>query len=256
MRTAAWSVAMGLAFLIPTTVNGETRKEQLILFGTQVRVEVDAQGHVGTVTPDPALSPPVAKAVQELVSGWRFDPPARDGHVAGGVTFLQLAACAVPVGGSYQFAVALYSSGPARSGPPAPLIPVRMLRAGRSLSFKLNYRVLPDGTAQIDDIVFVNGGNPGDHRIIRESVQSWFRASKFEPEQLDGKPVATRMSLPIAFESGQRIYSSRSAAQAASAKQHQERALEHPSCKAAMAANRSEDRQIALDSPFQLAPGG
>jgi hypothetical protein len=251
---------VALALLMSGAANGETRKDQLIFFATQARVEIDAQGHVGTVTPDPTLSPAIAQAIRDIVGGWQFAPPARDGKVASGVTYLQLSACAAPVDGKYRFAVELFGSGPARTGPAGPRLPSRVMRAGRPVSLKLNYRVLPDGTVQIDDIVFVEGVNRADQSALRESLKSWFRASKFEPEQLDGRPVATRMSLPIDIEFVQRTIvdselSARLAAQAEGEKQLQARALEAPSCKTAMEANRNKDRQVALDSPFKLAPG-
>ena len=257
MRAAITVATVGLALLLSNAVIGETRKNQLIMFGTQARVEIDAQGRVGTVTPDQTLSPAVAQAIREIVSAWQFAPPARDGQVAGGVTFLQLSACAVPVDGKYRFAVDLYGSGPARTGPPAPRIPDRVLRSSRSYRLRLEYRVLPDETAQIDDIVFVEGDNPGDQSAIRESLKSWFRASTFDPKQLDGKPVATRVSMPIEILAESRTaYESLEAAQNASEKQLQAWALEQNTCKVAMEANRNKDRQVALDSPFQLAPGG
>ena len=104
-------------------------------------------------------------------------------------------------------------------------------------------------------------GRGADQSLLRDSLKIWFRDSKFEPEQLDGRPVATRMSLPMKFEVGPRTMhdsplAAHLAAQAAGEEQLQARALEAPSCKTAMESNRSGDRQVALDSPFQLAPGG
>ena len=235
---------------------GEARVAKLVQFRTQARVEVDSAGKVVAVTPDPALPAAVGSAIRNTVAGWRFAPPTKDGRAVSGVTFLYLGACAVPEGENFRFAVSYRGSGPAHSGPSAPAFPFGAMRPGHSLKLKLSYTVLADGTARVEEIVFPKGdrGADADKPAFRRSLQEWVKASKFEPEQLDGRPVATRMSHPIEFKLG--TTGTFNSAQRDGEKEAQRSAAAQPSCQTALAATKDDERPVALDSPFQLLPPG
>jgi hypothetical protein len=254
MRIATTVALIAIGFATPIAAKANT-KDPLVLFSTQARVEIDSQGKVTNVTPDPTLSPAISKAIQQTVGSWQFAPPARAGRVGGGVTYLSLSACAALENGTYRLAVDLLGSGPSWKGP-APTFPAQIMRAGRSVSLRLDYRVLADGTGQIDDVVFTKGSTSSDERALRESMRKWIRASKFQPEILDGVPLVTRVSSTMNFVSEKRTYPSLSAAQSATEKGQRESAAANATCKTAMEAARGADRQIAVDSPFQLLPPG
>jgi hypothetical protein len=252
MRKAAVVALIAIGFAI--AARAET-KDPLVLFSTQARVEIDRLGKVTNVTPDPTLSPAISKAIEQTVGSWQFAPPARAGRVGSGVTYLSLSACAALENGTYRLAVDLLGSGPSWKGP-APTFPSQIMRAGRSVSLRLDYRVLADGTGQIDDVVFTKGSTPSDERALRESMRKWIRASKFQPEILEGVPLVTRLSSTMNFVSEKHTYESPSAAQSAGEKDQRKSAAANPTCKTAMEAARGVDRQMAVDSPFHLLPPG
>lgn len=257
MKAAVSMMALGLSLAGSALAAGEAPAGKLLMFSTQARIEVDSQGKVVAVTPDPALPAAVGAAIQSTVGSWRFTPPAKEGRAVNGVTFVQLGACAVPEAGNYRFAVAYRGNGPARSGPPAPRFPLREMRAGHSSKLQLNYSVLANGTARIDEITVLEGSKRADQRAFRGAVENWVNAIKFEPELVDGVPVVTKMSYPIVFMAGgTQSFSSFQAARKKFEKEDQARAAAQPSCQTALGASDNSDRQVALDSPFQLLPPG
>ena len=69
---------------------------------------------------------------------------------------------------------------------------------GDSARVKVEYRVMTDGTALIDDIHFETGAT-AYHRQYRQSIETWLKSGSYRPEQLDGQPVVTRISVPVEF---------------------------------------------------------
>lgn len=134
---------------------GPTAK--LAVFATQARVEVDASGTVVSVTPDPKLLPLVGDAIVSTVAAWTFVPPRRDGRAVGGVTHVQLGACAAPAGDGFRLAIDYRSHGPGRVGPPSPEYPRELIRQRASAKVQLDYRVEADGTAVIEQVEVEKG---------------------------------------------------------------------------------------------------
>lgn len=230
---------------------------KLISFSTQARVEVDGQGRVAGVTTDAALAPVFAQAVKATVEKMRFAPPMKDGRPVSGVTFVWLGACAVPEAASadYRFAVVYQGNGPARHGP-YPRYPFEMMHAGQSAKMRLNYHILANGSAEIDAIEMTEGR--GQYRaLLRKTLQDWIAASTFEPEQLDGLPVTTKMSMPVEFKAGpQQNYNSLASARKHAEKETQASAAASRSCMTAKQGSDLQEREMALDSPFHLQPQG
>jgi hypothetical protein len=152
--------------------------------------------------------------------------------------------------------VAYRGNGPARSGPVAPHYPAKEQRAGHSAKLFLKYSVMADGAARIDEITVLEGSER-DQRAFRGAVEDWINETKFEPESVDGVPVVTRMSYPVMFLAGEsQTFYSLKAAREHREKEDQAWAATQSSCKTALGAVDSNDKQIALDSPFHLLPPG
>lgn len=229
---------------------------RLTVLAAQTRVQVDHEGRVVGVRPDPELPDAINQAIRNTVVQWRFRPPMKDGLPVDGVTFLQVNACAVPEGANFRLSVAYRGNGPARVGDDKPQFPRAAMLRGLSAKLRLDFTVLTDGSARVDRLDFIE--SPKDRRTgndFLQSVRTWIEKSRFEPEQLGGVPVETKVSGPVSFmSSNERVYSR---AEAAKKIDHEQQAwaADQDACKAAMATERKPaDHPVAVDSPFQLLP--
>ena len=117
------------------------------------------------------------------------------------------------------------------------------MRFGVSANLQITYRILPDGSAQVEDIVFLEGGKRFD-KSFRATAKKWLESSRFYPERVDGAPVSTRESITLAFGVGTGIDS----------KYRQAVDERLTDCQAALTARNADTRQLALDSAFHLIP--
>lgn len=254
-RFSRISVAIAAIFaMIGPAGAGETPgKPALAVITTQARVEVGADGRVIAVQPDTTLPAAVAQAIQRTIGAWRFAAPVRDGQPAGGVTYVQIGACAVNVDGDMRMAFDYQGNGPRRHGPstPRPSSSIaQQIRPGEAVKLQLTYRVGADGVATVESVDRISG-KANISNAFRPAVEEWIRASKFEPELVGGEPVATRMSLPIEF-----TVLKRNQTRGGPKAIEQAFAAERPSCQAALGSAAKQDKAVALDSPFTLLPSG
>ena len=177
-----------------------------------------------------------------------------------GVTFARQEACAVPEGGAYRLAVRFLGNGPgatkAPDGIPAPRYPAEAQRAGASATVKVGYRVDPNGEVVVESTELVKGRGPHG-RTFLETARSWTDGLRAEPEQLDGRPVATRVSYTIEFTVGQ-TFSGPAArtlmqrhAEAEQAQRQAERIAASAACATAFRERDALPAHVALDSPFR-----
>jgi hypothetical protein len=256
-RITGWAIGFVWVLAATTALAADTpAAPQALAFRTMAQVEIDAQGGVSAVRIEPSLPPAVAQVMRDVVGKWRFSPPTRDGHAATGLTYVQLAACAVPADGNYRFAVAYNGHGPGQLGPP-PRVPMSSMRENETVDMKVTYRVLSDGTGTIEDIAFVKGANSRNKRAIESALHDWMKAATFQPEQVDGQPVNTRMTKTVRFATGESMtFFSMSAARQHYAKEQRLATEKQPACQAAAGGQQDELRATALDSPFTLLPQG
>jgi len=250
MAAAMTIAAAGLA-----SAAGKSAEPQLSMFNTQARVEIGVDGKILAVQPDPALPPVIGQAIQSAVLGWRFAAPSRAGQPVGGVTFVQIAGCAVPVGDGLRMAFDYRSNGPGRSGQEAPRYPVDLARRGVSAALQLTYRVQADGTAVVEQVA-VEKGDARVQKGFRRAIEEWIGSNRFQPELLDGQPVATRVSFPVEFMMSTKPFQSQAAVLREMKAQQQAWAADSTSCKTALGNAAKLDRTVVLDSPFKLLPAG
>lgn len=246
----AMAMAIGLAGAAGAIE--KTGSNKLTVISTQARVEVSAEGKVIAVQPDSKLPASVARAVQSTVAGWRFAAPMKDGKPVGGVTYVQLGACAAEVDGSLRMAFDYQGNGPRRDGPLWPQFPVEQIRPGQSAKMKMIYRVGADGVAEVESVERIEG-KALSSQAFRSVMNDWIGASTFAPELVAGEPVATRMSLPVEFRVVKRDYTR---SRLSPNDIEQALAAERTTCQAALGNARNQDKAAALDSPFKLLSSG
>ncbi len=230
------------------------------LFSVVSRVSVDAEGIVQDVEPTTTLSPAINAALEANARKIHFAPPMKQGHAVPGITYVVQEACAALDGGTFRLAIRYRGNGPKSNGFPAPRYPPDALRAGASATVSVTYRVLATGAAELENATLTKGSTRWA-RDFKQSITEWVGQLHYLPEQLDGQPVATRVSYPVEFRSGPRTtrtYSSLADAKRASerdaarikAEQQAQRIAASPACATAMAASDDAPRQLALDSAF------
>ncbi|MGY0633815.1 energy transducer TonB [Luteimonas sp. A478] len=178
-------------------------QEGVVAFPTVARVAVDAEGRPSEVSGAERLPQPIREFVETTVGGWRFEPVVVDGVARQGVTWVQLAVCAVPQGEKLALSARFVRNGPAQPGGTsllvdAPNYPKSALIRGVTGDMEVAYTVQPDGSAVLDGIEY-EGDERQLSRHFRRALQDWVSAMRFEPEMLDGQPIATRLSTPVSF---------------------------------------------------------
>jgi hypothetical protein len=236
-------------------VDGAAAK--LVAFRAEAKVTLDATGKPVSVEPSADLPAPIRDFIRQRVATWHFSPPEQDGVTGPAVTYLRLGACAIPqADGNYRLAVdfkdngPLYANGPMLNPPAYPKDAlVRRIGAKADVTFVVGV----DGLATIEGIEYEDGSN---HRRdgIDAALREWVRGMRYEPEQLAGHAVRTRIHVPVTFSITAPEASTRDALRD---KAH-ERAVTSEECRLAAgdAAPPEGLRPVALNSPVKLEPAG
>jgi hypothetical protein len=234
---------LALALLAPLAAAAPDKAPRLLFVQTESRIEVDAQGNITAIRTTPQLPPEVEAVVHDNLRKLRFAPPMKDGRPVAGVTFASQDACAAPVDGRYTFAVKYRGNGPSMDRSHPPVYPRELERRGIQSKWTVEYAIAADGHASVVGITRREGGdgNRGDAEF-RKVLTQWIEGSRFSPEQLDGQPVATRMSTKVDFV----LDTGSPAALRAKAN------AGNDACKLALDARDGANQTVALDSPFKL----
>lgn len=222
----------------------------LVLLSAESRVEVGADGKVVAVAADAGLPAAVNEALASNIRRMRFAPPMKEGRAVPGVTYVWQDACAAPDKGAYRFAVKYRGNGPSLVQKLYPRYPAEAQRAGQVAAWKVSYDVLPDGSAQLHQADRKKGSSRRFDPQFRSAIGAWISAMRFRPEILDSQAVATRVATDVEFRLGRPGRAETSNAPDA----RMARAVRNDSCTAAIAAGDKEDRDVALNSPFQPLP--
>jgi len=239
---------LGVALLLVAVGASSAEPEKKpIHFRAHARVALDAQGVPQQVEVDQRLPAVIRGAVAERVMAWRFEPARIDNQAHAGATTVFVDACAVPSdGGNMRLAVEYDWNGPGyadgRYFHPAPRYPIDAAKQGKVGSFRVVLKVGADGRASVDTIEVQRG----QLRLFEEARRSWVAQLRYVPEEVDGKPVATRVAIPVDFSMGGPLSTRQQVRQEREAKRNSSE------CIAAMGGGKEEAPQpVVLDSPFK-----
>ena len=84
-----------------------------------------------------------------------------------------------------------------------PQYPVNALRSGVEGNMQVIYTVQPDGSATLDSITYPEQEEKRMQRYFDRSLREWVSAMRYQPEEVDGRPIATRHRTPVEFSLGQ-----------------------------------------------------
>jgi outer membrane biosynthesis protein TonB len=233
----AGALAVAFTAMLAPAAAAPPADAKLLLVQTESRVEVDAQGNVTAVKTTPQLPADIEAIVDGNLRKLRFEPPMKDGKAVAGVTYAVQDACAAPVDGKYAFAVKYRGNGPsmARSAHP-PLYPRGPMMRGIQAEWNVEYTVGADGKGSVAGLKLLSGGGGRDDAEFRKVLKDWIANMPFQPEQLDGQPVATRMSTKVSFVLDNKRRDVKASNEA---------------CQLALQARDDDDRAVAIDSPFK-----
>lgn len=181
---------------------GENNNKKLITFKTYAKVSVDEHGRPTQVEAPKELPDPIRNYIERRIGSWSFAPPARDGKVSNGVTYVRLGACAVPAEGGYSLAIDYKSNGP---GWPeglfqrGPRYPQNTAAVVSGAALKTTFVVEPDGSMTVEEIEWLSREAGPVRKNFEKSVKEWLGGMRFLPEELDGKKLRTRASVVTEF---------------------------------------------------------
>ena len=222
--------------------------DRLVAFRAEARVELDAGGHPTRIEASKDLPEAIRAYIEKRIATYTFSPPARDGVSGAAVTYLALGACAVPVDGGYRLGLDLKGNGPRFMGAriQAPEYPREAMRAHAQARITTQLLVAPDGSATLEKATYADSHQQA-RRAFDDSLEQWARRLKFEPEQLGGQPIATRVEIGLNFTLPGRE----------SIREMEDglrrRYAKAPECRAA-AGEATGLESIAVDSPVDVTP--
>jgi len=231
---------LALSLLAPAAA-APPQVPELVLIHAESRIEVDASGQVVAVETLTKLTPEVQAFLADKLRKQRFEPPMLDGRPVGGVTYAWQDVCAAPVDGAYRLAVKFRGNGPALDRRHFLGYPRDAEKRGVESNWKLEYAINADGTGTVIGLLRTDGGSKLD-KTFRGAIEQWMRGMEFQPERLDGKPVATRMTTQVEFVlNGPKDWRERA----------QQVKQSNDACQLALDAGDDDKRDIALNSPFK-----
>lgn len=230
--------------------------DQVVVFQTVAKVAVGTDGQPEEVQAAERLPPSLRQFVESTVGGWQFVPALVDGVALKGTTWVRLSVCAVPQGGDFALSARYTGNGPTPASGAVladpPRYPVNAMRSGVEGDMLVTYTVEADGSATLDSIAYPEREEKRMRRYFDRALREWVSAMRYEPEKLDGRAVATRISTPVEFSLGESF----------SRKQVEEEVRrgwqDSPECLAAEG-RQPQGKEAIAQSPFVLrdiAPAG
>ena len=197
-------VMAALVAALPLRAN-ESNDKGIVAFNASVRVEVDAAGKPVKVEAPADLPESIRGYIEKRVASWQYEPAKQDGVPAAAVTYVDVKACAMPASGGYRMGVDFGGNGPRRAGDkplPPPLYPPRAQISGTEADFVLILDLQADGTARIGMIESNDIRGRGGRAELQQELYRWVKTVRFDLEQVAGRPVSTRVRVPVDFSLG------------------------------------------------------
>jgi TonB family protein len=178
------------------TVRAAEKREQTYKVGA----DVNAQGHITATQVEPGVPASIAAALSAAVKQWQFTPATLDGRPVPAHTFISARLQALPnTSGQYNLRVSFKGNGPIIDLHSVhPQYPREAIRTRQPAFTMLEATVLPDGS--LTDMTVSSRFKewplpPYFKTAVLAAAKQWHAI----PEQVDGRPVATRMRIPINF---------------------------------------------------------
>jgi hypothetical protein len=255
LLAGAISFALPLMLALPVVAADAPAKPGLMLFQSQSRVAVDADGKITAIETPASLPAPFTTALESKIRQLHFSAPVIDGRAVSGETWVQVETCAAPVDNAYRLAMKFRGNGPSLEKYVPPQYPFAAMRRGVGAKYDLVFAIAPDGSTQLESATAISGAK-GFTREFQQSLEDWVKTMHYRPEVVDGKPVGARVTRKVEFLVGGGT-SGPGAIQRTMNKARQEReqaTAASETCEMAMGVgDRDDTRQVALDSKIRVS---
>lgn len=170
--------------------------------GYDVGTDVDAQGNITATQIDKDVPQSIAALLKSSLQQWKFQPAKRGDKAVASHTSVRMVLRAAPdASGRYHVRISYAGNGPRYlTRLPTPKYPPRAVAAHQSEFVVLNAVVQANG--RLGDMVVTSQFKDWPmHSWFESSVLAAARHWHFEPETVDGTPVATHVRIPVTFTS-------------------------------------------------------
>jgi hypothetical protein len=185
---------IGLAVLALLVLSPAAPGQQIVReWQAQAALDVDAAGQVVAVAFPDTIPETLAKPAREVMGHWRFKPAEAGGHAVGAKTWANVSLQVVkrdPAG--FSLMVVYKSNGPRLRPTVAPVPPGAGDTAGALL---VEAVVRPDG--HLDQVKVVESHFASRDHLFVQAAEQGVRQWLGDPEYVDGRPVATRVQIPV-----------------------------------------------------------
>lgn len=199
-------VMAALVAALPLRAN-ESNDKGIVAFNASVRVEVDAAGKPVKVEAPADLPEAIRGFIEKRVASWQYQPGKIEGRPQASTTYVSVKACAVPVAEGYRLGLDFDGNGPRRAGDQRldpPVYPRLAHRAGTEATFVLILQADADGRTELAAIEHADISGRAGAGEFEPLLRRWAKGVRFDLEQVAGKPVPTRVRMPVLFSMGQR----------------------------------------------------
>jgi hypothetical protein len=253
MRRLAWLPAVLACTVALALPAGEAPRP--VAFFAEARVEVDADGKVVKVDAAQDLPASIRTYIEQELKTWQYARRHREGETGNAATWVSLGACAVPTDkGGYTMGLAYHGNGPRIAGGGRWQVTSGLANAVGKSGFEgdatVHFVVNADGTTKVESVEGLDDKRA--RKAILPAVEFWLERMRFDPEEIGGKPVATRETVPLRFKQGGR-HESREDTEA----RLKAEAMQSPQCKLAAAAGQLVGpglSAVAVDSVMDIVP--
>ena len=175
-------------------------------YRADVALDIDTQGQVTHATPPDDLPPMFGAPIKEAALRWRFKPVTKSGVAVTARTYARIKLEVLQQApGKYGVRVVCLSNGPSLIFMRAAKFPADMVRTRTEGKVQVEAIAQPDGS--VTDVKVTDSSISGERvgtakhsaDVFERSARTAMQYMRAKPEWIDGKPVATRIKLPIAF---------------------------------------------------------
>lgn len=186
--------ALMCAWLASSAAAAETAPAEERRFSVGAWVELSADGRAERVTlPEDTGLPAVLHApVIEKVGNMAFEPAQVDGVPKPSRSWLQATLKLVPSGENYVLEIEQPALGPR---PVNRFLPKDGLTPDQPVRALVTFGVTPDGRTENVEVVLLD--QPGRGSRLAANLREAARKMGFEPEQVDGRPIAATLRWPF-----------------------------------------------------------
>lgn len=197
-RTLTLVTACGLALACQAAL-AKPRAEQATVW-LKAGVEISTEGKITALewTATREIEKAIAARIEPAVRAWQFEPGRIDGVPQPTTTHLKIKIRAEQNNDSVALFIDDASTGAMSSMLAPPVYPESAMRASADAVVVAEVAVAEDGQATVEKIDF-RGNRPAYRKQFVQATEAAIANWSFVPERVGGRPLATRMRVPVTF---------------------------------------------------------